>query len=190
MLGNRASYIAEVYLDHVTIPKENVLGGVGNGFTYVVNTALDHGRYSIAWGGVAVAQEALEAMIAYSRRRQQFGKKIYEFQLIRGMIGDAVTKIHAARAVCLRVGEMRKRRNPNALMETIIAKYFSSQVAMEVTTDAVQIHGGNGCCNIYPVERLYREAKILEIVEGTSQIQQEIIARYGLKAYFKKWKST
>jgi alkylation response protein AidB-like acyl-CoA dehydrogenase len=102
------------------------------------------------------------------------------------MIGDAITKIHAARALCLRAGEMRVVNHQDALIETSIAKYFSSKIAMEIAIDAVQVHGGNGCCNKYPVERLFREAKILEIIEGTSQVQQEIISKYGLRRYYRK----
>ncbi len=183
MLAGRASHIAEIEFDSVTVPPENVLGRVGAAFPYVVGTALDHGRYSVAWGGVALAQEALEAMVSYSRKRVQFGKKISDFQLIRGMIADAVTKIHAARALCLKAGEMRRDKETDAIVETTIAKYFASKVAMEVAMDAVQIHGANGCQELYPVERLFREAKLLEIIEGTSQIQQEIIGKYGLKKY-------
>ena len=92
------------------------------------------------------------------------------------MIGDAVTKIHAARALCLKAGEMRKEKDPLAIHETTIAKYFASKVAVDVAADAVQVHGAEGCAKKYPVERLYRETKILEIIEGTSQIQQELIA--------------
>jgi alkylation response protein AidB-like acyl-CoA dehydrogenase len=183
MLASRASHIAEIEFDSVAVTMENVLGQVGAAYPYVVGTALDHGRYSVAWGGVAIAQEALEAMVSYARKRRQFGKKIGEFQLIRGMIGNAVTKVHAARALCLKTGQMRKEKNPDAVAETNIAKYFTSKVALDVTTDAVQIHGANGCCDCYPVERLFREAKLLEIIEGTSQIQQEIIGRYGLRKY-------
>lgn len=183
MLASRASHIAEIEFDNVTVPSENVLGRVGAAFPYVVGTALDHGRYSVAWGGVAIAQEALEAMVAYARKRRQFEKKIGEFQLIRGMIADAVTKVHAARALCIKTGEMRKEKKPDAIVETNIAKYFTSKVALDVATDAVQVHGANGCCDSYPVERLFREAKLLEIIEGTSQIQQEIIGTYGLRKY-------
>ena len=184
LLAGRASHIAEIEFDNVFVPGENLLGQEGSGFNYTVSTALDHGRYSIAWAGVAVAQEALDAMVSYARKRRQFGKKIYQFQLIQGMIGTAVTKIHAARALCLRAGEMRKKGDLEAVMETAIAKYFSSKIALEVATDAVQVHGGNGCCDRYPVERLFREAKVLEIIEGTSQIHQELIGLYGLKKYF------
>lgn len=183
LLGRRASHVAEIEFNNVYVPEENVVGKIGTGFIYVVGTALDHGRYSIAWSGVAIAQEALEAMVTYSRSRKQFDKRICEFQLVQGIIGDAVTKTHAARALCLRTGELRKQGSNDAIVETSIAKYFTSKVAMEVAADAVQIHGGNGCADCYPVERLFREAKILEIIEGTSQIQQQMIARYGLRQY-------
>jgi len=185
LLAGRAAHIALIELKDVEVPAENLLTKEGSGFTYIVNTALDLGRYSIAWGGIGLAQEAIDAMVSYSRKRKQFGKKIYTFQLIQAMIGDAVTKTHAGRALCLRAGELRKKGDPAAIMETTIAKYFTSKIAMEIATDAVQVHGGNGCCSEYPVERLFREAKILEIIEGTSQVQQEIIASYGLRQYYK-----
>ncbi len=183
LLARRASHVAEIELNDVYVPKENIIGRPGGGFTYVVGTALDHGRYSIAWSGVAVAQEALDNMVTYSRSRKQFDRKLCEFQLIQGMIANAVTKVHAARALCIRAGQLRQQGHTNAITETSIAKYFTSKVAMEVTTDAVQVHGGNGCSNSFPVERLFREAKVLEIIEGTSQIQQQMIAKYGLRQY-------
>lgn len=185
LLAGRAAHIAEIEFDNVAVPEENAVGRVGSGFIYIVNTSLDHGRYSIAWAGVATAQEALEAMVTYSRQRSQFGKKLYHHQLIQGIIGDAVTKVHAGRALCLRAGELRKVNDSAAVNETTIAKYYTSKIAMEVAMDAVQVHGGNGCYNKYPVERLFREAKILEIIEGTSQVQQEIISAYGLRAYYR-----
>lgn len=185
LLASRAAHIAEIEFTDVRVPEENVLGRVGGGFTYIVNTALDHGRYSIAWAGIALAQAAVDAMVTYARQRSQFGKKIYNHQLIQGIIGDAVTKVHAGRALCLRAGELRKANHGSAVIETTIAKYFTSKIAMEVAIDAVQVHGGNGCYNKYPVERFFREAKILEIIEGTSQVQQEIISSYGLRAYYK-----
>ncbi|GJQ59590.1 MAG: acyl-CoA dehydrogenase [Candidatus Scalindua sp. AMX11] len=185
LLANRASHLSEIEFQNVTIPEENIIGKPGSGFTFIASTALDHGRYSIAWAGVAIAQEALDSMAKYARERKAFGRKIGEFQLIQMMIGNAVTKTHAARALCIKVGEMRSRGDSNATIETTIAKYFTSQIACEVTTDAVQVHGGNGCSNNYPVERLFREAKVLEIIEGTSQIQQLIIAKYGLRKYGK-----
>lgn len=190
MLASNASYIAEIQFDNVLVPAGNLLGVEGGGFTYIVNTALDYGRYSVAWAGVALAQEAIEAMVAYSRSRSQFGKKLHHFQLIQGIIGNAVTKTHAARALCLKAGEMRDAGHEDAVIETNIAKYFSSKAAMEITVDGVQVHGANGCSSQYPVERLFREAKILEIIEGTSQVQQEIISQYALKKYYKNRRSS
>jgi len=186
LLASRASHVAEIRLENVEVPAENLVGKEGGGYTYIVNTALDHGRYSIAWAGVAIAQEAVDNMVKYARSRSQFGKKLHQFSLIQALIGNAVTKVHAARALCLKAGALRAANDDDAMIETNIAKYFSSKIAMEVTIDAVQLHGGNGCCNEYPVERLFREAKILEIIEGTSQVQQEIIAKYALTKYYKK----
>lgn len=184
LLAGKATHIAEIEFDNVEIPETHVLGTVGGGFTYTVNTALDYGRFSIAWAGLSIAQESLNAMVKYSRTRKQFGKGIYSFQLIQGIIGDAVTKVHAARALCMKAAQMRIDNHNDAVIETTMAKYYTSKVAMEVATDAVQVHGGNGCCDQYPVERLFREAKVLEIIEGTSQVQQEIIARFGLRRYY------
>lgn len=186
MLAGRASHLAQVQFDDVVVSEECIIGKEGGGFNYIVSTALDYGRYSIAWAGVALAQESLEAMVSYSRKREQFGKKIHQFQLIQGIIADSVTKIHSARALCLRAGEMRKNGDEDAIMETTIAKYFTTKIASQVTSDAVQVHGGNGCSSMYPVERLFRESKMLEIIEGTSQIQQIIISEYGLRKYYNK----
>jgi alkylation response protein AidB-like acyl-CoA dehydrogenase len=183
LLARRASHVAEIDFDHVVVPKEHVVGQPGSGFTYVVGTALDHGRYSIAWSGVALAQAGLEAMVRYARKRKQFSKRLCEFQLVQGMIGDAVTQTHAARALCIQAGMLRQQGSSHAMAETNIAKYFTSKVAMDIAQNAVQVHGGNGCCSDYPVERYFREAKVLEIIEGTSQIQQQLIARYGLRQY-------
>lgn len=186
LMAGRSTYLAEIDLENVEVPAENILGKIDNGFEYVVSTALDHGRYSVAWSGISIAQEALELMVTYSRNRSQFGEKIRSFQLIKGMISDAVTKIHAARALCLRAGELRNANNSEYIIETTMAKYFASKVAVEVTNDALQIHGANGFSSEYAVERLYREAKVLEIIEGSSQIQQEIIASFGLNKYFRR----
>jgi alkylation response protein AidB-like acyl-CoA dehydrogenase len=189
LLANRAAHLAEIELKDVKIPEDNVIGKPGSGFSFIVGTALDHGRYSIAWAGVAIAQEALDCMATYARKRKQFGRKIGEYQLIQRMICNAVTQTHAARALCVKAGEMRIRGDSQAVSETSIAKYFTSKIAMGIASDAIQVHGGIGCSNIYPVERLFREAKLLEIIEGTSQIQQQIIARYGLRKYGKKQKN-
>jgi alkylation response protein AidB-like acyl-CoA dehydrogenase len=185
LLAAKAAHICELEMKNVEIPKENRLGPDGSGFSYIVSNSLDHGRFSIAWGGLAIAQEALNAMVKYSRERIQFGKKIYTFQHIQAFIAEAVVKIHSARALCEKVSFMRNKVHTDSINETIIAKYITSKIAMQIAIDSVQVHGGNGCCNTYPVERLFREAKILEIVEGTSQVLQNVISHYGLRKYYK-----
>ncbi|TDC02157.1 acyl-CoA dehydrogenase [Micromonospora fluostatini] len=185
-LGNRATHIAEVELDDVEVPAENLIAGVGAGFGFVVNTALLHGRYSIAWAGVALAQAALEEMCSYATRREQFGVKIGTQQLVQKMVADTVTNVAAARELCRSAGRSLARRDADAATETIIAKYFSSTIAQRATSDAVQVLGGNGCWSGYPAERLFREAKILEIIEGTSQLQQILIADVGYKKFARK----
>ncbi|MFJ8969319.1 MULTISPECIES: acyl-CoA dehydrogenase family protein [Streptomyces] len=186
MLGNRATHMAEVVLSAVEVPAENLVCGIGSGFAFVANSALSRGRYSIAWAGVALAQAALEEMCTYAARREQFGSRIGSFQLVQKMIADAVTEVSAARELCRKAGRMRAERSPEAIAATNIAKYFSSTVACRVTSDAVQVLGGNGCWNGYPAERLFREAKILEIIEGTSQVQQTMIADFGLTTFARK----
>ncbi|WP_054739357.1 acyl-CoA dehydrogenase family protein [Cellulosilyticum ruminicola] len=185
MLAGRAAQMAHITFDEVKVPKENVLGRIGAGFNFVANTALFYGRYSIAWAGLALSERALEEMVTYSRKREQFGKKIGEFQLVREMIADAVTKVHAARSLCIHVGQLRNENHRDQVMETNVAKYYTSKIANQVTADAVQVFGGNGCWNEYAPERLFREAKVLEIIEGTSQVQQMMIANYGLHKYYK-----
>ncbi|MCO1579136.1 acyl-CoA dehydrogenase family protein [Crossiella sp. SN42] len=186
MLGNRATHMAEVVLSDVKVPAENLVCGIGSGFAFVANTALLLGRYSIAWAGVGIAQAALEEMCSHAARREQFGCKIGSFQLVQKMIADAVTGVSAARELCRRAGRLRAERSPDAIAATSIAKYFSSTVAGRVTSDAVQVLGGSGCWSGYPVERLFREAKILEIIEGTSQVQQTLIADFGLTTFARK----
>lgn len=181
LMAGRGTHIAEIQLEEVEVAEENVLGKPGGGFAFIVSSALDSGRYSIAWAGVAMAQAALEAMIAYSRNRIQFGQKIGNYQLIQGLIADAYTKIQAGRALCVSAGEKRRDNQSDAIIETTVAKYFTSTAAMQVVVDAVQVHGANGISEDYPVERLFREAKVLEIIEGSSQIQQMMLADYALK---------
>jgi hypothetical protein len=183
LLANRAAHLAQIEFNDVRVPEESVVGKPGGGFAFIASTALDHGRYSIAWAGVSIAQAALDAMVAYARQRRQFGAPIASFQLVQGMIARAAAKTAAARSLCTTAGELRAARSPVASAQTCMAKYFSSKAANEVASDAVQIHGGNGCSNRYPAERLFREARLLEIIEGTSQIQEQIIAKYALGAF-------
>ena len=181
LMAGRACHICEIALQDVKVGRDALLGAEGQGFTYVVNTALDHGRYSVAWSGVGLAQAALNAMVSYSKHREQFGCKLSKHQLIRAAIADAVTDVYAARSLCLRAAQTRKAGSPEAVTESMIAKQFASRVAFRVACDAVQLHGGNGCYSDYPVERYMREAKVLEIIEGTTQITQMVISLHGLR---------
>lgn len=183
LMAGRACHISEVVLSDVVVGPERLLGHEGQGFTYIVNLALDHGRYSIAWSGVGLAEAAIDAMVAYAKKRKQFGERIGSFQLVREMIAEAVTRLYAAKSLCLRAGELRKMRSPDALIETTIAKHFAAGAAFRTACDAVQVLGGNGICSDYPVERYMREAKVLEIIEGTSQIQQLVISLHGLRRF-------
>lgn len=183
LMAGRACHICEIVLNGVRVPRDQMLGGEGHGFTYIVNSAMDHGRYSIAWSGVGLAGAAVEAMVLYAKKRSQFGVKLARHQLIRAMIADSVTNLYAARSLCLRAAQSRKDGSLDAIVESTIAKQFAARTAFSIACDAVQVHGGNGCCADYPVERLMREAKALEIIEGSTQIQQMIISLHGLRQF-------
>ncbi len=183
MLGVRASMLAELHLNNCRIPQENLVGRLGFGFSYVASSALDYGRYSVAWGCVGVAQACLEACLRYTSQRKQFGVYLKEHQLIRQMIAEMIVNIKAARLLCYQAGYLKEIGDPRAFTETSIAKYFAAKILTNVANDAVQIHGANGCSSEYPVERYLRDAKIMEIIEGSTQIQQISIADYGYQEY-------
>jgi len=185
LFASRGAHLGEISFDNVQIPKENLFGRPGMGFTFVANQALFYGRFSIAWAGVAIARAALEEMVTWSRSRKQFDKKIGQHQLVQAMIADGVTAVHAGRALCEKISHMKQASDDAAVMETNIAKLFTSRIASDVANNAVQIFGGNGLWQAYPAERLYRESRVLEVIEGTTQIQQMMIANYGLRQYFK-----
>lgn len=180
----KGSHLAELTLIDVEVPSDQILGGEGNGFAFVVNTGLDHGRFSVAWAALGIAQAALDKMIQYAKKRTQFGKKLAEHQLIQQMIANAVTSVHTAECYCSHISKLREAGHEDAIMETNIAKFYTSRAAVQVVNDAIQVHGANGFSEEYGLERLYREARVLEIIEGTSQIQQILIANYGLTKYF------
>lgn len=179
LLGVRASMLAELRLGDCRIPKENLIGKVGVGFSHVATAALDYGRYSVAWGCVGIARACLEACIQHTSERRQFGSLLKDHQLIRRMVSDMMTNLRAARLLCLNAGQLREAGDPEALVETLIAKYFASRTAMCAARDAVQIHGALGCSDESPVSRYFRDAKIMEIIEGSNEIQQLTIANYA-----------
>ena len=183
LLGFRAAMLAKIHMQACLVPAANMVGRIGFGFSHVAGTALDHGRYCIAWGCVGMGQGCLNSTLAYSGKREQFGTFLKGHQLIQKMTADMITQVKAARLLCYHAGVLKDKADPSLIMETSIAKYFASQVVNQIAEDAVQIHGANGCSTDYPVQRYFRDAKIMEIIEGSSQMQQTIIAKYGYQNY-------
>lgn len=179
MLGVRASMLAELHFKDCVVAKENLLGRVGLGIPYIAAMALDYGRYSVAWGCVGVAQACLDACLQYTNERKQFGVYLRDHQLIQLMLTDMLTNTKAARLLCLQAGYLRESGDPRAIVDTSIAKYFASTSLNKIANDAVQIHGANGCSSEFPVQRYLRDAKIMEIIEGSTQLQQINIAQYA-----------
>jgi glutaryl-CoA dehydrogenase (non-decarboxylating) len=183
LLGLRASMTASVHLEDCRVPGDSLVGRKGLGISHVAAAALDSGRYSVAWGCVGILEACLEACVAYTSEREQFGVRLKEHQLVRRMVTDMLTNLSAARLLCMAAGRLRDARDPGAIEAATIAKYFASTAAVRAADDAVQLHGANGCSGDYPVQRYLGDAKITEIIEGSSQIQQLTIAEYGYQEY-------
>ncbi len=178
-LGVNASGTVEIFLSDVRVPVENRLGEEGDGFK-IAMTTLDGGRIGIAAQAVGIATEAYEAALNYSRARRAFGRAIAEFQVIRFYLADMATDVDAARLLTRRAAAAKdcaRERGGRFSLEAAVAKLFAAEMAQRVTTRALQIHGGYGYTKEYPVERNFRDARITEIYEGTSEIHRLIIAR-------------
>ena len=174
-LGLHASDTAELVFEDARVPAENLLGELGMG---VVNTmqVLEGGRIAMAAMAVGLAQEALDAAVKYMKQRSAFGKTLAEFNGLQGMIAEMGTEVEAARLLTLRAAFL-KDQGRSVVEEASMAKLFASEAAMKAATRAVQIHGGAGYTTDFPVERIFRDAKLTEIGEGTSEIQRMVIAR-------------
>lgn len=178
-LGIKGSATCELVFDNCRIPKENLLGAEGKGFKIAMMT-LDGGRIGIAAQALGLASGALEETIKYVKERKQFGKSLSKFQNTQFQIADMYTKVEASRNLVYKAAS-KKLNKENYSLEAATAKLYSSEVAMEVTTKAVQLHGGYGYTREYSVERMMRDAKITEIYEGTSEVQRMVIAGTILK---------
>jgi alkylation response protein AidB-like acyl-CoA dehydrogenase len=178
-LGLHGSDTRPLAFQDVRVPAENLLGKEGEGFKYFMQT-LDGGRITIGAMALGIAQAAYEAACRYAQERVQFGKRIAEFQAIQFKLADMATEIQAARHLVYGAAAMRAR-GTRTTKESAMAKLFASEVAMRATTQAVQIFGGYGYSKEYPVERYFRDAKLTEIGEGTSEIQRIVIAREALR---------
>ena len=178
-LGMRASETTEMIFDNCRVPKANLLGVEGEGFTQAMKV-LDGGRISIAALGLGIAKGAYEAALAYAQERQQFGKSISSFQGISFKLADMATEIEAAELLIRKAADLKNRHLPMT-KESAMAKYYSSEVAVRCATEAVQIFGGYGYTKDFPVEKFYRDSKLCTIGEGTSEIQKIVIAREIMK---------
>lgn len=175
-MGIRASHTAQVHFEDCFVPEENRLGAEGDGFGIVLQT-LDHSRPIVAAGAVGVARAAFEFALQYSQERKQFGRPIAKQQAIQFMLADMATEIDAARLLCWRAAYLLDQEEPNSVAASM-AKVFAGDIAMKVTTDALQIVGGLGYMRDYPMEKFMRDAKIMQIYEGTAQIQRLVISRF------------
>lgn len=174
-LGVRASSTAELVFDNCQVPLENRLGNEGEGFRIAMG-AIDSSRISVAAQAVGIAQAAFETSLTYAKQRQQFGQPIANFQAIQWMLADMVTTIDAARLLTYRAAYLKDKGLPY-VKEAAMAKLSAAEAAMSITTKAIQIHGGYGYTKDYPVERYFRDAKITELYEGTSEMQRMTIVR-------------
>ena len=174
-LGLRSSDTAELSLDGVEVGDDALLGEVGDGFK-VAMTALESGRFSVAAGCVGIMDGCVEASVNYSKERKQFGVPLARFQLVQEMIADMILKRDAGRMLVFRAGMLKDEGKPNT-METSVAKVYATESAVECANLAIQVHGGSGYVDDYPVERYLRDARVTTLYEGTSQIQKLIIGR-------------
>lgn len=175
-MGMRSSPTAAMVFDGARVPETNMIGEAGEGFR-IAMAALDGGRLGIAACSVGLARAALDAALRFAREREQFGQPVIAFQGISFMLADMATQVEAARALTLDAARRRDAGMPFS-REAAMAKLFASDTAMRVTTDAVQVHGGYGYIEEFPAERYLREAKVLQIVEGTNQVQRLVIGRH------------
>jgi len=179
-MGIRGSPTREVYLDNTEIPSDRLIGELDEGFTYAMRT-LDYSRPTIAAQALGIAQGAFDVALEYSKERQQFGKPISHFEGLQFMLADMAMEIEAARLLVYRAASLVDAKDPSMTYFASVAKCYAGDVAMKVTTDAVQVLGGYGYMREYTVERMMRDAKITQIYEGTNQIQRVVIARQLLK---------
>jgi alkylation response protein AidB-like acyl-CoA dehydrogenase len=176
-MGFRGSPTREVYFDNVRINDDRRLGDVGSGFALAMQT-LDHTRITIAAQALGIAQGAFEAATAYAHERKQFGKPIFDFQGVQFMLADMAMQIAAARALTYQAAVKSERGENDLTFFSAASKCFATDVAMKVTTDAVQVLGGYGYVSDFPVERMMRDAKLTQIYEGTNQVQRVVMARH------------
>jgi alkylation response protein AidB-like acyl-CoA dehydrogenase len=181
MLGARGSMLAELTFTDCRVLSGNMIGRPGMGLTPIAFSGLQVGRLSIAFGCLGMIKSCYEASVRYARTREQFGKRLEDHQLIQERMAEMLVNLRATGLLCEAAACAMGDGEPSSMKEVLIAKYYASRAASIVTRDAVQILGANGCSGEYPVERFFRDAKIMEIIEGSSQVIQTVLSKYGFQ---------
>ena len=177
-LGTRGSMLANLHFDKVRVETSNRIGTVGAGLSFVASTALDHGRYSVAWGATGIARACLEGSMRYATARTQHTGALIDHQLVQRRLTNMLMHETTSRALCYRAAEFRDRQDARAAAETSLAKYHAADAAFKAATNAVAIHGGDGCSANLPIARYLRDATVLNIVEGTQEMLQTALSSY------------
>lgn len=186
-LGLRAAGVAHLGLDRVRVPRDHLLAPAGLGLSHVVGTALDHGRFTVAWGCVGMAEACLDAAAAHAARRGQGGTVLAEHEVVRALLGRGAADVAAARELCARAARSRAGRLPEAVADTVVAKYAAAGAAVRVTGGAVQTLGAAGCAPDSLVGRFFRDAKVMELIEGSAHVAElhiadRLLRRHGFNA--------
>lgn len=189
LIGIRGSMTADVRLDGVRVPVDHVVGRWGLGILQVAATALDLGRFTVAWGCVGLMDAAVRCSADHALSRKQFGTRIGDHQLVRRMLTDMAVDHRTARLLCLDAAHRREAGDPAAADLTSMAKYVAARSATRVTADAVQLHGAHGCSAAYPLQRLHGDAAVMEVIEGSSQLHQTGLADLVFREYATSWRS-
>ena len=179
-LGLRAAMLADLDLQGCRVSRANLVGRAGFGLSHVAASALDLGRYSVAWASLGIAEAAFAAAVKHASARRQRGVLLADHQLVRRRLADASTLLDAARLLCWRAGVRREAREPGAIADTLSAKYFASRAARQIADHAVQIHGAVGLSEEHPVQRFFRDARVMEIIEGSSEVLEILIAEHAI----------
>lgn len=189
LIGIRGSMTADIRLDGVRVPADHVVGRWGLGVLQVAATALDLGRFTVAWGCVGLMEAAVRSSADHALSRHQFGTRIGDHQLVRRMLTDMAVDHRSARLLCLDAAQRRAAGDPAAVDLTSMAKYVAARSATRVTADAVQLHGAHGCSAAYPLQRLHGDAAVMEVIEGSSQLHQTTLADLVFREYSTSWRS-
>lgn len=176
MYGFRAGMLGKLTFNNCKVPKAHMLGQNPLILAQIVGSVLDHGRFTIAWGALGLSNACVDACINYTKTRRQFGKPLYQHQLIQRMLTNMLVATRSSRLMCMDAAKARNESDTDMIIKTAAAKYFSAENALKTANDAVQIHGANGLCDQFPVERYLRDAKVFGIIEGSVQMLQMMIA--------------